>query len=407
MKSSTEPVAATAALHPAGSKRKPLLIGITIFFFFLALTWGLYYALVLIKREKTDDAYVGGNQVMLTSQVSGTVVAIRADNTQLVRAGQEIIHLDSTDADLTLMQAKTQLAETVRQVKQQFLQADQFAATVALREIELAKTRDDYNRRQPLLAERSVAAEDVEHARKTLQIAAAALDVARKQAAAARAYTADVSLARHPAVLKARINFKLAFINARRHAIVAPVTGYVAGRTVQVGQRVASGAVLLTIVPLDQLWVDANFKEVELRHIRIGQPATVETDLYGGSVVYHGQVVGLAAGTGSSFSLLPPQNATGNWIKIVQRVPIRIVLDPKELAVHPLRIGLSTVVQVRTENRGGPVLALVPHNEPLYTTKVYDHLAEGADRIAEAVIRENADGDSGLAAKLSAADGQN
>lgn len=406
MKPPTEP-GADAALHPAGGKRKPLLIGITIIFLLVALLWGVYFMLVLTKREKTDDAYVGGNQVMLTSQVSGTVVAIRADNTQLVRAGQEIIHLDSTDADLTLLQAKTQLAETVRQVKQQFLQADQFAAAAALREIELTKARDDYNRRQPLLAERSVAAEDVEHARKALQIAEAALDVARKQAAAARAYTADVSLARHPAVLKARMSLKMAFITARRYAIVAPVTGYVAGRTVQLGQRVAPGAMLLTIVPLDQLWVDANFKEVELRHIRIGQPATVEADLYGGNVVYHGHVVGLAAGTGSSFSLLPPQNATGNWIKIVQRVPIRIAIDPRELAAHPLRIGLSTTVRVWTEKRGGPVLAQTPNNEPLYTTKVYDHTAAGADRLADAVIRENAGDDSGVAATAAPAAGKN
>ncbi len=385
------------ASKPAGGKRKPLLIGIALFFLLVAAASTSLYELVFSKREKTDDAYVGGNQVMLTSQIAGTVVSIHADNTQLVRAGQEIIRLDATDADLAVLRAKTQLAETVRQVRQQFLRVNEYTALVAKRELELAKAKEDYNRRFPLLADRSIAIEDVEHARNTVLITEAELNIARKQAAAARAFTAGTTVERHPSVQKARMDFKLAYITARRHAIVAPVTGYVAGRSVQVGQHITPGMMLLAIVPLDQLWVDANFKEVELRNLRIGQRASIVSDLYGSSVVYHGTVIGMAAGTGSSFSLLPPQNASGNWIKVVQRVPVRIALDPQELAAHPLRIGLSTIVTVKTENRNGPVLAMVPNTQPLYKTAVYANLAIGADRIADAVIRENTGSKSGFA----------
>ncbi|AOY01116.1 HlyD family efflux transporter periplasmic adaptor subunit [Jeongeupia sp. USM3] len=371
------------------NKRRGLMLAIAGAFIVAGVAYAAYYGLVLSQREETDNAYVGGNLVTLTSQVAGTVVGINADETQLVEAGREVVRLDPADAAVALRQAEARLGETVRQLRSQYANADQVDSTLAQRRIELQKAEADLARRAPLAGDATVSAEEIAHAKDAVENARAALTVAQKQSEAAHAGIDGVKIADNPSVLAARANYTQAWLASQRNALVAPVSGYVAKRSVQVGSRVAPGASLLSIVPLDALWVDANFKESELKNIRIGQPVKVRADLYGGDVEYHGKVVGLAAGTGSAFSLLPAQNATGNWIKVVQRVPVRIALDAKELAAHPLRVGLSTTVEVDTRDRNGPVLATQPAQQPVYTTKAFEEPLLNAEKLADAIIAKN------------------
>ncbi|MDR3385891.1 MAG: efflux RND transporter periplasmic adaptor subunit [Rudaea sp.] len=370
-------------------KRRLGLILLTALFAVAAIAYVLLYFFVFTWRETTDDAYVSGNQVAVTPQVSGTVIAILADETQLVQVGQPLVRLDPADAEVTLEQARTALAQAVRQVRQQFAQAHQYEAQLDQRKLEVERARADFTRRAPLLAEHAIPAEEVAHAKDTLDTAEAALRTAQGQAAAAQAPVSGTTIEQNPGVLQARAKLHEAWLAAQRNAILAPVTGYIARRVVQVGQRVTPGLQLLVIVPMNQLWVDANFKEPELRNIRIGQAASVTTDVYGSDVDFHGRVLGLGAGTGSAFALLPAQNASGNWIKVVQRVPVRIELDKNDLARHPLRIGLSTYVKVDTHDRGGPILAQTPNTTPVFTTNAYDKLDAQADVEADAIVHAN------------------
>ena len=378
----------TDAQTPAlRSKRRFALIGISLLFIVGAIAYAFYYFLVLSQREETDNAYVGGNLVTLTSQVTGNVVQIRADETQLVQAGAEVIALDPADAEITLRQAEAKLGAAVRQQRERYADVGRYDALVAQRQLAVTRAADDLARRLPLASDQIVSGEDIAHAKQVLADAKAAADVAVKQAEAARADVSGVDLPHNPAVLSAKADFDQAWLTVRRNAILAPVSGYVAKRSVQVGARITPGMALLSIVPLDQLWIDANFKESELRNIRLGQPARIEADIYGGKVEYHGKVVGLSAGTGSAFSLLPAQNATGNWIKVVQRVPVRIALDPKEVQAHPLRIGLSTTatVDLRSESETKPVVVN-------YQTDIYKDLSAQADAIVRRIINQNSGG---------------
>jgi membrane fusion protein (multidrug efflux system) len=370
-------------------KRRVLLLGITLLFILAGLAYGAYYLLVLSKRVETDNAYVGGNLVNVSSQVTGSVIEIRADETQQVQAGAEIVKLDPSDAEVALAQAEARLGSAVRQQRERYSNVDQLNAVVEQRKVSLKTAQEDLARRAPLAADHVVSGEDLAHARRAVDEARAALDVAQKQVTAARVAVAGVAPAQHPSVLAAKADYLSAWLAARRNAIVAPVSGYVAKRSVQVGSRIAPGAPLLSIVPLDQLWVDANFKESELRDIRVGQPATIEADLYGSKVQYHGKVVGLAAGTGSAFSLLPAQNATGNWIKVVQRVPVRISLDPKELAAHPLRVGLSATVDINVSHKEGGALGTVAQPAAHYATTVLSQPLQEAQAATDAIVAKN------------------
>ena len=349
----------TDTTAPNPRKRRFVLIAITLLFLLAGAAYAAYYFLVLAGRADTDNAYVGGNLVTVSSQVTGSVIDISADETQMVQAGAPIIRLDPADAAVTLNQAEARLASVVRQQRERYTNVEQYDAVIKQRAIELQTAQDDLARRAPLAADHTVSGEDVDHARRAVDNARAALDVARKQESAAKVGVSGVAIAQHPLVQAARADYLAAWLAVRRNAIVAPVSGYVAKRSVQVGSRITPGVPLLTIVPLDQLWVEANFKESELRDIRVGQPATIEADMYGKKVVFHGRVLGLAAGTGSAFSLLPAQNASGNWIKVVQRVPVRIALDPKELAAHPLRVGLSATASVDITQQGSAELGAV------------------------------------------------
>jgi membrane fusion protein (multidrug efflux system) len=339
--------------------------------------------------ETTDDAYVRGNLVQLMPQIAGIVVSINADDTALVRAGDPVVVLDQADTQTALDQAKAALAQTVRGVRELYANTAALRATVELRRAEWRRARDDLQRRSGVPDARAVAEEDLKHAQAQVETTAAALQAAEQQLAASEAMVSRTTIATHPNVKQAAAKLGEAYLAAHRASVVAPVTGYVAKRSVQVGQQVAPGTPLLAIVPLTDLWVDANFKETQLQHVRISQHVTLSADLYGGAVTYRGTVIGLAPGTGSTFSLLPPQNATGNWIKIVQRLPVRIRLDAQEVAAHPLRVGLSMNVSIDTHDRSGPVLAEAPSAQPAATTRAYERALPEAQRMEREIIQAN------------------
>ena len=352
--------------------------------------YGAYWAQVVRYHQSTDDAYVGGNVVQITPQISGTVVAIGADDTQFVKAGQPLVRLDPADAHVALDQAEAQLARTVRDVRNLYATSSQLAATVQMRQTELAATQSDLARRQRLGASGAVSGEELQHSSDAVKTAQAELIAAGQQLAANRARVDGTTLKDHPQVRDAAAAVRNAYLTLERTELDAPVAGFVARRNVQLGQRVSPGAPLMAVVPLDQVWVDANFKEPQLAHMRIGQPVKLTADLYGGHVVFHGTVAGFGAGTGAAFSLLPAQNATGNWIKIVQRVPVRIALEPREIAAHPLQIGLSMKAEV--DVKGGDNGARLPEvagNQAVWTTAAPDTSQRQADERVQAIIAAN------------------
>ncbi len=379
----------TTEQSETNGKRTLVLLGISALFVAAGLAYGVYYVLVLSKLAETDNAYVGGNLVTLSSQVTGNVQEIRADETQQVTAGSEVVKLDPVDADLALAQAEARLGSTVRQQRERYAGVEQYEAAIVQRKLALKTAQDDLARRQPLASDHTVSGEEIEHARQAVDNARAALEVAVKQADAARAGLLGVNLASHPLVMAARADYVQAWLAVRRNALLAPVSGYVAKRNVQVGSRVTPGTALLSIVPLDQVWVDANFKESELRDIRVGQSAVITADMYGDKIEFHGKVLGLSAGTGSAFSLLPAQNATGNWIKVVQRLPVRIALDPKELLSHPLRVGLSTIVKVDVSEKNGAALGAAVPAPVRYATKTLSQPMQAAEAKADAIVARN------------------
>ncbi|KVM62401.1 hemolysin D [Burkholderia gladioli] len=377
-----------AAARPNNAKRKRMMTLLAVIILIAAIAYGLYYFLVARFRESTDDAYVNGNVVQITPQVTGTVIAVNADDTQTVTAGAPLVVLDPADAQVALQQAEANLAQTVRQVRGLFVNDDQYRAQVALRESDLSKAQDDLRRRLAVAQTGAVSQEEISHARDAVKAAQASVDAAQQQLASNRALTANTTIADHPNVLAAAAKVRDAYLNNARNTLPAPVTGYVAKRSVQVGQRVAPGSPLMSVVPLNAVWVDANFKEVQLTHMRIGQPVELTADIYGSSVKYHGKVVGFSAGTGSAFSLLPAQNATGNWIKVVQRLPVRIVIDPKELEQHPLRIGLSMQVDVDIKDDHGGQLGNVPNT--VYQTDVFAKYGDEANAEIARIVAQNA-----------------
>jgi len=388
---------------PATSKRRQWLTAVAAAAVVAAGAYGTYYTLVLSHYESTDNAYVQGNLVQITPQVGGTVVAIGADDTDFVKAGQALVKLDTVDAQVALDQAEAQLAQTVREVRGLYANNATLTAQVSLREAEVdkarsdaAKAEDDVQRRAALTASGAVGKEEFNHAnaqfaasRSALAAAQAGLLASRQQLAANQTQTDGTAADTHPNVQRAAARVREAYVALHRAALPAPVDGYVAKRGVQVGQKVAAGTPLMAVVPLRGVWVDANFKENQLQNLRIGQPVALEADVYGKKVEYHGKVAGLGAGTGSAFSLLPAQNATGNWIKIVQRVPVRIELQADELASHPLRVGLSMTATVDTGNLGGKTLADVPRAAPVASTLVFDDLQRGADDRVKQIVASN------------------
>ncbi|HEV8553524.1 MAG TPA: efflux RND transporter periplasmic adaptor subunit [Casimicrobiaceae bacterium] len=381
----------------AQAQRKRWLAIVVGAFAAIGIAYGAYWAIALRYVQTTDDAYVNGNVVQITPQISGTVVAIGADDTQFVKAGRTLVQLDQADAKVALDQADAQLAKAVREVRSLFATSAQLQAAVGMRQSDLAKANEDLARRERLASSGAVSGEERQHARDAANSARAALLAAQQELEANRARVDRTTVESHPDVLNAAARVRDAYLTYSRTALPAPVSGFVAKRAVQLGQRVGPGAPLMAIVPLDQVWVDANFKEPQLAGMRVGQRVTLTADLYGGKVVYHGKIAGFGAGTGSAFALLPAQNATGNWIKIVQRVPVRIALDAQELAAHPLQIGLSMQVEVDTHERTGDRLPQLAQSTPTYATDVF-HWQDGlANERVRAIIAANEPGAAHLA----------
>ena len=372
-------------------KRNTILLVIALVFVLAGIGWYLLDAMVLSTRIITDDAYVQGDQVNISAQINATVTAISVEDTEPVKRGQVLITLDDSNTRNALDQAHGQLAQAVRQYRQQRAQAVQFDAATVTARAQFERARDEYQRRKPLLAQRAASREEVDSARRQYDAAQAQLEQARAQARAAHALIDGNDLWHAPGVMQARATYRNAWLAQKRTQVISPVDGRVASRQVQLGQSVQAGQPLLTVVPLHDLWVDANFKETQLGRVRIGQPASVTTDFYGDDVVYHGHVAGLSAGTGAAFSLLPAQNATGNWIKVVQRVPVRITLDGDTLSSHPLRVGLSTYTRIDlNDEAGGPMLTDTPRVRARQQTDVFEARQRQADDAAMAIIRDNA-----------------
>jgi len=322
--------------------------------------YGVYWLAYVRYFESTEDAYVSGDVVAITSREAATVLAVHADNTQGVTRGQVLVEFDPASARVAMQAAEADLARTIRSVRSDFSKVDQFKSQITSARVQLAQAEGDYRRRKQGAADGSVSGEEVAHARDAVNAAEAALAAAQSASAQAEAGVTGTTVANNPDVLAAIARLRNAAIAFSHMQLTAPVNGVVAQRNVQVGQQVAAGTPLMAVVPLGQVWVDANFKEGQLRDMRVGQAVTVNADIYGGSVTYDGHIAGLGAGSGSAFALLPPQNASGNWIKIVQRVPVRIALDAKQLREHPLRLGLSVSVSVDVRDTSGPLVSTAP-----------------------------------------------
>ncbi|HXP01038.1 MAG TPA: efflux RND transporter periplasmic adaptor subunit [Luteibacter sp.] len=391
----TAPAGAIVA-PPPKSRRGFFLKLLVLVLVLAAIGWTVWYYVDGRWYEDTDDAYVNGNVVQITPQIAATVLSITADDGDLVHKGDVLVKLDSSDAQIALLSARAELANTVRRVRGLYNNVTSAQADVAVRQTAVDRARADYNRRRDLAKSGAISAEELSHALDTLTSAESSLASAKQSYSTSKVLVDDTVVASHPDVRAAAAKLRSAFLDQARTVIVAPVDGYVAKRSVQLGQRVQPGAALMAVVPLHQVWIDANFKETQLTHMRIGQPVDVTADVYGSDVVYKAKIRSLGIGSGSAFSILPAQNATGNWIKIVQRVPVRVVFtDPKQLDEKPLRLGLSTKVTVSLHDQGGGLLATQAPTAPEFATDVYDHRLDGVDEEIARVIHENASAGEG------------
>ncbi len=369
-------------------RRKLALSALTAVFICAALGYGVYWAAVGRFHESTDDAYVAGNRVPVMTEAQGNVTAVLVDETSAVKEGQVLVRLDDSDAKIALQEAEAKLASSVRHVEQLFATEKQLSNTVAAKQATLTQAQSDYRRHMNLNHLGYFPASTLENNGTAIKVDNDNLQEARHALAAIHAQIVDANLMNNPEVKLAAAQVRAAFLNLQRMTVVAPVSGYVATRDVQVGQHVDANTLLMVVVPLNQVWVNANFKESQLDRIRPSQPVSMHSDLFGNAVTFHGDVVGVDAGTGSAFALLPPQNATGNWIKVVQRVPVRIRIDPKDILAHPLRVGLSMNVTVNTgksiqSNAGDPPV------DPQYITSVYAQRLQGAAELIASIVREN------------------
>jgi len=379
----------TSPTPAAGSKRGKLLRLLAVLVIVLIAVVTVWYFMYGRWSEDTDDAYVQGNQVQITPLVAGTVVSIGAEDGMRVERGQLLVQLDPADSEVALQQAEANLARTVRQVRGLYRSVEASQADLNARQVSLDRVRADFARRKDLAASGAISNEELAHARDELAAAEAALSGSREKFETSRALVDDTVVATQPDVQAAAAQVRQAHLNRARSAIVAPVSGYVARRSVQVGQRVQPGSVLMAVVPLEQVWVEANFKETQLKHMRLGQPVELRSDLYGGGLKYKGKIESLGLGTGSAFSLLPAQNASGNWIKIVQRVPVRIAIDPQQLKENPLRIGLSMKVDVNLHDQNGSVLPAKAVTGAVFDTDVYAQQLKQADEDIHRIIQAN------------------
>ncbi|MGC0985893.1 multidrug efflux MFS transporter periplasmic adaptor subunit EmrA [Pantoea agglomerans] len=371
-------------------KRKSVLIVLALIFVLIGIAWGVYWFLVLRHFQETDDAYVAGNQVQVMAQVSGSVNKVWFEDTDFVKKGDVLVSLDKTDAEQAFEKAQTALATSVRQTHQLMINGKQYQASITLQQTALAQAQADLKRREPLGAANLIGREELQHARDAVATAKAQLDVAIQQYNANQAMILNTSLENQPAVQQSAAELRDAWLALQRTEIRSPMDGFVSRRSVQVGSQISTSTPLLAVVPATNLWVDANFKETQLAGVRIGQPVTVVADIYGDEVVYQGKVAGLDMGTGSSFSLLPAQNATGNWIKVVQRLPVRIELNQEDIARHPLRIGLSTLVKIDTTSKEGSALATSARQQAAYSSNALAIDLAPVNQLITDIVRANA-----------------
>ncbi|MGK9174386.1 efflux RND transporter periplasmic adaptor subunit [Yokenella regensburgei] len=387
MQTSSAPSSAQPERAPGKRKRNFLILLIIVVLIAAGcLAWYLLYARFY---ETTDDAYVNANLVTLTPQIAGTVTQVAVEEGDYVTKGQPLVLLDPSDTQIALQQAEANLASTVRQVRGLYSTADNYRAQVAAKQVTLQTAQSDYARRQKIFAAGAVSAEDLAHYRDAVSSAQSDLAAARQALTTNLAMVDDTVIDSHPEIKSAVATLRQRFLDNARSTIVAPVSGYVARRAVQLGMRVESGTTLMSVVPLDQVWVDANFKESQLSAMRLGQKVTLSADLYGDKVEYQGTIESLGIGTGSAFSLLPAQNASGNWIKIVQRLPVRITLDPHDMEKHPLRVGLSMFARVDIRDADGHLLPQQTVAAPRFTTDVYQNALDKADQVVAKILHDN------------------
>lgn len=379
----------TETVPSNNQKRHKVIQRITLGFGLLALLALLYWWLYLFHKASTDDAYVGGNKIAVNARVTGTIIAYYADDTDLVVKGQKLVLLDPLDYMLILESRKAALEQAVRDISALEATVAQNKALLEARKADLALARINFGNREGLVDSQAISGEDFDRSKLSLSRSEADVAAAEQQWKASLASLGTGPLEEHPRVLEAKANLREAYLNLTRCTILAPVTGYVAQRSAQLGQHVTLTKPLMAIIPLDQIWVDANFKETQLANIRIGQPVHLKSDMYGSRFIFHGKVLGIEPGSGSVFSLLPPQNATGNWIKVVQRVPVRIGLDPKEIKEWPLMLGLSMYTTILTKDVSGKRLAELLPKQEIDSTSVYDIDTESMERWIEAIIKSN------------------
>ena len=378
----------TSSNNKSQQRKKGLSIFILLLLL-IAIGSAAYWFFFIKDFEETEDAYVSGNQVMVSSQVAGNISKINVDNMDPVQAGDVLLELDDTNAKLSFEQAKSNLANAVRQISQLNYTVKQLKSAVRANEITLAQAQGNLNRRVQLVKDGAIDKESFQHAKEAVELAKANLTTSQNQLEANQALLLDGPLSEQPQIQNAVSNLKQAWLNLERTKIRSPIKGYVARRNAQVGQAVSVGGALMAVVNTDQMWLDANFKETQLTHMRIGQPVEIHFDLYGKDKTFNGKVVGIEMGTGSAFSLLPTQNATGNWIKVVQRVPVRIQLDPQQLAENPLRIGLSATVKVNVSDGQGETLRNQAPTTTLYSTNVLQYDESAVNNLIESIIRDN------------------
>ena len=378
----------TSSNNKSQQRKKGLSIFILLLLL-IAIGSAAYWFFFIKGFEETEDAYVSGNQVMVSAQVAGNISKINVDNMDPVQAGDVLLELDDTNAKLSFEQAKSNLANAVRQVSQLNYTVKQLKSAVRANEITLAQAQGNLNRRVQLVKDGAIDKESFQHAKEAVELAKANLTTSQNQLGANQALLLDGPLSEQPQIQSAVSNLKQAWLNLERTKIRSPIKGYVARRNAQVGQAVSVGGALMAVVTTDQMWLDANFKETQLTHMRIGQPVKIHFDLYGKDKTFDGKVVGIEMGTGSAFSLLPTQNATGNWIKVVQRVPVRIQLDPQQLAENPLRIGLSATVKVNVSDSQGETLRNKAPSTTLYSTNVLQYDESAVNNLIESIIRDN------------------
>jgi membrane fusion protein, multidrug efflux system len=390
----SSPQTDAASASKAKTKRHRKVFWSTlIFFLFCGVLYLVYWWWWGQFSESTDDAYVNGNLITVTPQIDGIVTMILVDNTQLVEVGQPLVELDRHDYEIAFEGSKADLAQTVRDVVGMFFKVEELQAKTEVNRANLARATLDYEHRLQLVDDGSVSREEFEHRETTLSAAFAALVEVEKELAGAQAQVENTTVFTHPKVEQAKAMLRKNFLSLHRCCVRAPTRGIITQRKAQVGQWVQAMDPLMALVPIDQMWVDANFREVSLKYMRIGQPVTLISDMYGRGVKYHGKIVGLNPGTGSVFSVLPPQNATGNWIKIIQRIPVKISFTPRELKDHPLVLGLSMTAHVSTRDRTGLQLPLQSPVEPVYVSPVYTDELAGVEEIIEEIVKCNQDYD--------------